>query len=743
MKLKTILGRALKPVRLAPYSWGIVFCCLLFILAIISFWWQAVAKEYARAQMEQTRNTMNLTKAFEEHIHSVLAAADADLLAMKKAYEVSDATHSLLAEYIALKNSPSQTVAAIFDESGRIVEKSRTGPDIPDCSEWEGFALHRANPDDALYIGKPCSGLLTEENTIPLTRCIFKADGSFGGVAYIGLRADYFTEFYRIMEMGPDNLINVMGVDGIVRARQTLDTSASGQNLADGDLVTRARKQRSGTFIAASQIDGIERLRSYRQMAEYPLIVSVGISTDTAFAEAAQHRQFYILTGLLSCLAVLAFGVLLIVWSERLWREKKQLYQSLIGESADAIVLYDREKHCFLDINPQFTILTGYVMEELLDRAAEDLLPEREWKKLLDIVRNGKKGSVRLTCKDGRVINVAPRGSIIRRGGKLLQLVSLRDVTLYERTLADLQQSEEQVRLLLNSTAEAIYGIDMQGNCTFANEACVRILGYNQVADFLGKNMHELIHYAYVDGQRMPVESCRIYQAFHKGDSMHVADEVLWKMDGTSFPAEYWSYPQYREDQVVGAVVTFFDITERKGLEEKILHLANHDALTGLPTRRLFLDRLLMARSMARRHQGKMAVLFVDLDAFKAVNDTYGHAAGDQVLKVVAEKIKAVLRETDTVARIGGDEFSIVLNELQTDEDAADLAERIIRLISEPIQVNSHAAAVGASVGIAVYPDDGETPEQLLELADQAMYEVKKSGKNNYAFYRAGHSQPG
>ena len=228
MKLKTILGRALKPVRLSPYSWGIVFCCLLFILAIISFWWQAVAKEYARAQMEQTRNTMNLTKAFEEHIHSVLAAADADLLAMKKAYEVSDATHSLLAEYIALKNSPSQTVAAIFDESGRIVEKSRTGPEIPECSEWEGFALHRANPDDALYIGKPCSGLLTEENTIPLTRCIFKADGSFGGVAYIGLRADYFTEFYRIMEMGPDNLINVMGVDGIVRARQTLDTSASG-----------------------------------------------------------------------------------------------------------------------------------------------------------------------------------------------------------------------------------------------------------------------------------------------------------------------------------------------------------------------------------------------------------------------------------------------------------------------------------------------------------------------------------
>lgn len=585
--------------------------------------------------------------------------------------------------------------------------------------------------------------MLTEENTIPLTRCIIKADGSFGGVAYIGLRADYFTEFYRIMEMGPDNLINVMGLDGIVRARQTQDASVSGQDLAGGDLVTRAGKQRSGNFIAASQIDGIERLRSYRQMAEYPLIVSVGIATDTAFAEAAQHRQFYILTGFLSCLVVLVFGVLLIVWTERLWRERKLLYQSLIGESADAMILYDWEKQCFLDVNPQFTALTGYAMADLMDRTAEDLLPEREWKKLLGIVRDGKKGSVRLTCKDGRVIKVAPRGSLLRQGGKLLQLVSLRDVTLYEPALADLQQSEAQVRLLLNSTAEAIYGIDLQGNCTFANEACVRILGYNQVADFLGKNMHELIHYAYADGQAMPVESCRIYQAFHKGEPIHVADEVLWKMDGTNFPAEYWSYPQYRDDEVIGAVVTFFDITERQRLEGEILHLANHDALTGLPTRRLFLDRLLMARSMARRHQGKMAVLFIDLDAFKAVNDTYGHAAGDQVLRGVAEKMRAVLRETDTVARIGGDEFSIVLNELQADDDAADLAARIIRLISEPIQVNSHMAFVGASVGIAIYPDDGEDPEQLLEMADQAMYEVKKSGKNHYAFYRAGQFPPG
>jgi PAS domain S-box-containing protein len=137
-----------------------------------------------------------------------------------------------------------------------------------------------------------------------------------------------------------------------------------------------------------------------------------------------------------------------------------------------------------------------------------------------------------------------------------------------EKTLAE---NEEQIHLLLDSTAEAIYGLDMNGNCTFCNSSCVRLLGYNHTDELLGKNMHWQIHAKHSDGTPFPIEECRIFQAFQKGEGTHVDDEVLWRSDGTSFSAEYWSYPQRRDGVVVGAVVTFLDITERKHAEEEIM----------------------------------------------------------------------------------------------------------------------------------------------------------------------------
>jgi len=147
----------------------------------------------------------------------------------------------------------------------------------------------------------------------------------------------------------------------------------------------------------------------------------------------------------------------------------------------------------------------------------------------------------------------------------------VRDITERKRSEQDLQESSEMVRLLLDSTAEAIYGVDMQGNCTLCNRACVKLLGYREAADLLGKNMHEVVHYKRADGTPYPVEECQIYQAFRHGKGSHVDDEVLWRNDGTNFPAEYWSFPIFRREQVIGAVVTFVDITERRRVEVALL----------------------------------------------------------------------------------------------------------------------------------------------------------------------------
>ena len=178
-----------------------------------------------------------------------------------------------------------------------------------------------------------------------------------------------------------------------------------------------------------------------------------------------------------------------------------------------------------------------------------------------------------------------------------------------------------------------------------------------------------------------------------------------------------------------------WDITERKMAEEKIRHLANHDALTGLPSLRLAKDRLLLALGLAHRNKALAAVMFVDLDGFKSVNDTYGHDAGDKVLMEVAGRLLSCVRATDTVARMGGDEFMLVATNLHSPDNAAGIAAKATRELARPFTLSQGEATIGASIGIALFPDHAEEADKLVGMADAAMYVVKNSGKNGYAFF--------
>ena len=193
-----------------------------------------------------------------------------------------------------------------------------------------------------------------------------------------------------------------------------------------------------------------------------------------------------------------------------------------------------------------------------------------------------------------------------------------------------------------------------------------------------------------------------------------------------------------RNDRVVKVLGNVMDVTEQVQAEERIRYLANHDALTGLPSLRLARDRLQMAIEAARRSARLAALLFVDLDGFKEVNDRYGHDAGDHVLQTVGMRLKESVRQTDTVARIGGDEFLMILTNLNAPEEAERLAGKVVEALSAPITWGDAQLRVGASIGIAVYPHDGEDASQLLRLSDQAMYRVKRSTKNAYGFASRG-----
>ena len=323
------------------------------------------------------------------------------------------------------------------------------------------------------------------------------------------------------------------------------------------------------------------------------------------------------------------------------------------------------------------------------------------------------------------------------RLGAAVQRVLAEEQVIRARKAAEeaLRESESQLRLLLDSAAEGIYGLDMQGNCTFCNASCLRMLGYRYADELIGKNMHDRIHSRYADGTSFPVKDCRIYRAFLTGEKVHVDDEVLWRADGTCFPAEYWSHPQLRDGAVVGAVVTFLDITARKKSEETIWKQANFDALTGLPNRSMFRDRLEQEIKKASRAELQLALLLVDLDRFKEINDTLGHDMGDMLLLETARRINDCVRLTDTVACFGGDEFIVLMPWLDDIGNVELVAGHILQKLAEPFRLGSEVVHVSASIGITLYPDDATGVEALLKSADQAMTAAKDKGRNRFSYF--------
>jgi len=369
----------------------------------------------------------------------------------------------------------------------------------------------------------------------------------------------------------------------------------------------------------------------------------------------------------------------------------------------------------------------------------------------MDVTLNGKRYLVSRKVIDPEgwaIVLLAPTGRI-----RIYQLIGILTtifvcllivifsgvIYVTDRSKEALRQSEERSHLLLHSAGEGIFGVDHTGQVTFVNPAGLRLLGFT-AEELLGQGVHAVIHHSHEDGSIYPVVDCPMYASYTQGAENQVMDEVLWRKDGSSFPVEYSSTPLTKDGKVTGAVVTFRDVTDRKQAEEIIHQMAYHDSLTGLPNRELFSDRLGIALAQAQRNQKGVAIAMLDLDNFKDVNDTFGHEVGDLLLKATAERLSAALRESDTVARIGGDEFALILPGLKGNTDAIQVAQKIAQKIVDsfrkPFLIDSHQLIVTTSIGIAVYPNDGTDEGILLKNADQVMYQAKQTGRDQYQFYK-------
>jgi diguanylate cyclase (GGDEF)-like protein/PAS domain S-box-containing protein len=280
--------------------------------------------------------------------------------------------------------------------------------------------------------------------------------------------------------------------------------------------------------------------------------------------------------------------------------------------------------------------------------------------------------------------------------------------------------------ILASIKTEVIMVVDSRRRIQMVNES-VNIFGFSP-EEVINKTTDLLYLDRRVDKNR-PTE---IYDSINK-IGFHIGQATGRKRTGETFPLEIMTVSLKGSE---GVVVVIRDITERKQTEEKIRQMAYHDSLTGLPNRKLFSDRLNIAIVQAQRNQKKVGIAMLDLDHFKDVNDTLGHTMGDLFLKATAERLHADLRKGDTIARFGGDEFVLILPDLETIEDAIQVAQKIVDSFCKPFLVDTHQLVVTTSIGIAVYPDDGTDDDILLRNADIAMYQAKQAGRARYQLYK-------
>ena len=419
---------------------------------------------------------------------------------------------------------------------------------------------------------------------------------------------------------------------------------------------------------------------------------------------------------------------------------QKALQEQLaIFDNAVVGIVYQRNRK-IENCNSRFAALWGYTRDEIIGQSTRVFyISQEKWERrgalALEAVSNGEAYvfEEEFIRKDGGHVWCRVYGRAIDPVHPDTCVYVYTDITEQKRAEQELRAGREQLDLVIRAEQGGIWDWDIVNDTNHFSSRYREILGYHSDADagelFLtGDRVHpedrERIRAAQDHhlNERLPFDhEFRLRGADGSYVWVRGRGQAVWDQNGKPI-------------RFVGSII---EISDRKQAEEQMRALAQQDSLTGLPNRRLLDDRLQQALAHAQRDKKKLAVLLLDLDGFKEINDDHGHETGDAVLVTTAHRLKECFRATDTVARFGGDEFVAVLEGQNSMEDSTPVAEKILSLLREPIRVGDRQFKLTASIGIAIYPSDSENAETLLRLADQAMYESKASGGDTFRFYSA------
>jgi diguanylate cyclase (GGDEF)-like protein/PAS domain S-box-containing protein len=415
--------------------------------------------------------------------------------------------------------------------------------------------------------------------------------------------------------------------------------------------------------------------------------------------------------------------------------ETKEELETFWNYSVDPVFFFSSDGK-ILKVNPAFEKMFGFSEAEVLENMSL-IVPssmEDDAKGINERIRNGETITYHETkrmTKSGEILDIiASYTPVQNEKGKVVGATSFyKDVTGVKKAEKELQKSEEKFRLITENAFDVIKLVSPSGMVEYVSPANERILGY-AYSEYIGKPFTTYIH-----PDDIPLVEKGFEDILNRKKPSPVETRVLHKK-GHWIWLEVTITPIIEDGEVRQLVLISRNITERKRHRDALTKMAFYDYLTGLPNRRTFDDRLEMAIHQANRSKKKVAVMMLDGRKFKQINDTYGHDAGDAVIKELGKRIQQSLRKTDTVSRLGGDEMGVILTELESTEFAEVVAKRILHSLDKPLHFNNNEITLEAGIGIAFYPDHSVDKRQLIKHADEALYIAKKSNQNEYRIYQ-------